>query len=207
MKYRTKLLITFLVTLVVSNVLTWAIVYYVASRSLYREIGNNALSIAATTATFVDGDEHNKNIQNPGDEKTEVYRRVKEMLKKVRYANHRDDTWVENVYTMKPLVEDPTSLAYGVDSEDRPGKVSPVNDAVRMTRGQARRIDLQQVDGNYSQDEHGEWLSATVPVKDRTGNVVAAVGVDLPANYVRAKLNHLLVRLIGLGLVVGVGSG
>lgn len=205
MKYRTKLLTAFLVTLVVSNVLTWAIVYYVASRSLFAEIGNNALSIAATTATFVNGDEH-KNIQNPGDEKTEVYHRVKETLKKVRYANHRDDTWVENVYTMKPLVEDPTSLAYGVDSEDTPGKISPVNDAIRMTKGQVPRIDLLQVDDDYSQDEHGEWLSATVPVKDSAGNVVAAVGVDLPAATVRAKLNHLLISLIGLGLVVAAAS-
>lgn len=206
MKYHAKLLAAFLITLVLTNGLTLALVYYVASRSLFEEIGNNTLSVAATTAAFVDGAEH-QSIRNPGDEKTDAYRRIKETLKKARDANQRGDTWVENIYTMKPKVGAPNTLAYGVDAEESAEKISAVDQALMITKGRIPVLGQRGVDRDgFSGDQYGQWLSANAPVKDRSGNLVAAVGVDLPDSFVQAKLDHLkLASLPGFAIAIALG--
>jgi adenylate cyclase len=207
MKYRARLLVTFLLTVILINGVTLGVMYYVASRSLFEEVGNNALSVAATTAAFVDGEEH-KSIQNPGDEKTDAYRRIKEILKKARDANRRDDTYVKNLYTMKHMVAMPTVLAYGVDSEESPDNVAAVDRAIKILSGRTPAINQEGVDrDDYSQDEDGWWLSANVPVKDRSGNVVAAIGVDFQKSFVQKKLDRLaFVGLLCFGLATVLGS-
>jgi len=208
MKYRAKLTVTFLIILVLSNVVTFAVVYLLASRALFREIGNNALSIAATTAAFVDGDEV-KGIQNPGDEKTDAYRRIEEKLTKARAGNYRPDTRVENLYTMKPKVGAPNTLAYGVDSEESAVNKSQVDQALKIMKGRIPVLYQSGVDSDdFSTDQYGQWLSANAPVKDSAGNVVAAVGVDFPAEFVQAKLDRLmLLSFLGFAIVVAVAAG
>jgi adenylate cyclase len=191
MRYRVKLFVTVFLTVVLINGLTLTVMYWVASRELFKEIGNNALSVAATTAAFVDGEEH-KNIQIAGDEKKPSFVQIANTLKKARDANRRDDTWVENLYTMKPMVGTSSTLAYGVDCEESRENKSGVDQALKITKGRIPVLGQQGVDrDDFSADQWGQWLSANVPVKDRSGNLVAAVGVDLPASFVQAKLNRL----------------
>jgi hypothetical protein len=155
----------------------------------------------------VDGDEH-KSIQNPGDENTDAYRRIKETLIKARDANRRGDTWVENLYTMKPKAGAPNTLAYGVDSEESPENRSAVDQALKITKGRTPVLGQPDVDrDDFSTDQYGQWLSANMPVKDRSGNLVAAVGVDLPASFVQGKLDHLKLYSLGcFALAVALGS-
>jgi adenylate cyclase len=206
MKYRAKILATFLITIIFINSVTLLVMYYIASHYLFEEIGNNALSIAATTAAFVNSDEH-KSIQNPGDEETIAYRRIKEILKKARDVNRRDDTHVDNLYTMKPMTGS-TALAYGVDSEENLENRSAVNQAIKVTRGRKPELDQQGVDrDDFSEDQYGQWLSANSPIKDGSGNVVAAVGVDLPKSFVQKKLNHVkFAALLCFGIASVLGS-
>lgn len=206
MKYRARLLVAFLITVVLINGVTLGIMYYVASRSLFEEIGNNALSVAATTAAFVDGDAHRK-IQNPEDEKKEEYARIKGVLKKARDANRRHDTKVEYLYTMMPMVGEPTARAYGVDAEEGRRR-SMVNKEIIVTRGRLAALAEYHADReDFSGDEQGVWLSAAAPVKDSAGNVVAAVGVDLPAEFVQPKINRLrLAGLLSFGIAAALGS-
>lgn len=207
MKYRTRLLAVFLVTVVIINSLTLGIMYYIASRSLFEEMGNNALSIAATTAAFVDADEH-KSIQKPGDEKTDAYQHIKQTLTKARDANRRQDTHVANLYTMKPMMAKSSVLAYGVDSEENPENIATIDRAVKITEGRQPALDRQGADrDDFSEDEYGLWLTANSPIRDGSGNVVAAVGVDLPKSLVEKKLNRLrFASLICFGIAAALGS-
>lgn len=207
MKYHTKLLAAFLICIVLTNGLTATILYYVASRSLWTEVGNHALSIAATTAQFVDANDH-KSVQHPGDEKTAEYERIKGVLKKARDANHRSDTLVANMYTMKPMTGAANTLAYGVDSEESVEDRSSVDQALKITSGRMPVLAQHEVDrDDFSTDQYGQWMSANVPIRDQSGKLIAAVGVDFPASFVQAKLNRLkLYSLIGFVLAVSFGS-
>lgn len=207
MKYRARLLVAFLLTVVLINGATLGVMYIVASNSLFEEIGNKALAVAATTAAFIDGDDHRK-IQRPGDERSEEYGRIEQQLRKARDANRRDGTYVKYMYTMKPMFSMPTVPAYGVDAEESPENKSPVDQAIRVKQGFQVALDQFQVDrGPYTEDEFGRWLTANAPVKDRAGNVVAAVGVDLPADRVEQKLGQLrLAALLCFGVAAALGA-
>ena len=207
MKHRTKIFITVFLTVVLINLVTLAILYLGANRFLFQEVGNNALSIAATTAAFVDGEQH-KTIQKPVDEDKDEYGRIKDVLMKAREANRRNDTWVKNLYTMKPKTEDLAILAYGVDTEEDPNEFSAPDQPVKVLAGRNPVLAQLGVDSaEFSGDQHGQWLSANAPIRDRAGQVVAAVGVDLPASFVQTKLNRVRrVFLYSLGIAVVLGA-
>src|SRR5205085_12361820 len=67
MSYRTRLLITFLLFILGINGLSLAVQYQLARRTMYDALRAKALSVAATTATLIDGDLH-RQLQTRDDE-------------------------------------------------------------------------------------------------------------------------------------------
>src|SRR4029077_10733977 len=60
-----------------------------------------------------------------------------------------------------------------------------------------------QYDKVFSKDDWGEFLTANAPIKDKQGNVVAALGVDVESSQVMRKTASILtIALIALGIAL-----
>ncbi len=95
------------------------VMYWLSSHYLYDGYRAKMLSITATAATMLDGDELRK-IQTRADESTPAYAQLHETLKQVRDANHRPDTFMRRVFTVVKAKDDPNGLTIAVDPEEDP---------------------------------------------------------------------------------------
>jgi adenylate cyclase len=205
MSYRTRLLVTFLLFILGINGLSLAVQYELARRTMFDALRAKALSVAATTASLIDGDLH-RQLQKRDDEDTPAFHQLEAALRRARDANRRDDTYIKWVYTLMPSRENPNVLVYGVDAEENFADKSHIGDVYRrITGAQVRYGELYAEDALHT-DPWGTWLSAYAPVKDSTGQVVCVVGVDYSAQRVTLKMRPLFIGLL-LSLVVGALLG
>jgi hypothetical protein len=109
MKYRTKVIVLLMAMVFVTTGISVAILYWHFERVLRDQIGSQILSVAATTAAFLDGDLH-KDIKKPGDETSNAYIRLRDAIRRARDANRRDDFYVKFAYTLTVDPKRPTSF-------------------------------------------------------------------------------------------------
>jgi adenylate cyclase len=199
MKYRTKVIILLMSMVFVTTGISVGILYWNFTRLLRDQMGSQMLSVAATTAAFLDGDLH-KAIKTPGDETSAAYVTLRDAIRRARDANRRDDFYIKNAYTQTADPQNPDFIRFGVDSEEDPKKVSSIGEAYRSKLNNPFNIDQYQYDKVFTKDDWGEFLTANAPVKDKQGNVVAALGMDIESSQVISRTASILrVALIALG--------
>ncbi|MCW5977341.1 MAG: HAMP domain-containing protein [Bryobacteraceae bacterium] len=201
MRYRTKLLLVLSALAVGANALAVGLLYQLAKRHLLEGFRAKAESIAATVATFVDGDLH-RSLQADPDEKTAAYAALRKQIARARDVNRREDTWVKNVITIYPSPKDPKVFLIGVDPEESVAGSARPGEVYRMLRGEIPSIESVHVDRQFTEDEWGKALTATAPIKDAAGNVVAAVRVEFSAERVHQRLEPILYS--GLAVLAAV---
>ncbi|HTE20750.1 MAG TPA: adenylate/guanylate cyclase domain-containing protein [Armatimonadota bacterium] len=202
MTYRTRLAVIFLGTTLVTNAVGMAIMVRQSRHWVYEEMRAKALSIAASTASLIDGERH-KLIHSDKDETSPVYRDLKTQLRSVRDANRRDDTWVKDIFTLRPSARDQNVLLFGVDPEESAEGETHVGQVHHVLRGRKLNVDRLEADDGLTTDERGTWLSANAPFRDRAGRVVGAVVVEIPAQRVALETGHILASA-GVSTVLGV---
>src|SRR5687768_13106832 len=99
MRYRTRLTLMIVGGVMLSNGLLFALVYTRSRDMLMDEVRSKVMSIAATAAALIDGDEH-ATLRSRDDERTPAFARVEQQLRKARDANRRDDVHIKFLYTM-----------------------------------------------------------------------------------------------------------
>src|SRR4051812_20165033 len=182
MRYRTKLTLMFVGGVLLSNAMLFALLYTRSRDLLMAEARSKVMSIAATTAAMLDGEQH-KHIQTRDDEKTPAFAELEDKLRRARNANRRSDVHIKYLYTLTKAPEDPNVVLFGVDPEESLQDKSHVGDVYKATTdtGQRDILDETRAESEMLTDQWGSWLSATAPVRDAHGNPVAAVGADLSA--------------------------
>ena len=199
MKYRTKVIVLLMAMVFVTTGISVGILYWNFERLLRDQMGSQILSVAATTAAFLDGDLH-KAIKAPGDETSAAYATLRDAIRRGRDANRRDDFYVKYAYTLTVDPRNTDFIQFGVDSEEDPEKVSPVGEAYRSKLNNPFNIDQYQYDKVFTKDDWGEFLTANAPIKDKQGNAVAALGMDIESSQVISRTASILkVALIALG--------
>ena len=200
MRYRAKLWLVFLAVTVVASAVPLAILAYHSSRDLFALYQSKALSIAATAATFIDGDTLQQ-IGTRQDEGSAAYVKLQQQLRRARDANRRADTYVQYVYTLRRAPENPALTEFVVDAEENPATVSHVGDVYHQLGGKVTPLDEAQADQQFTKDQWGTWLSASVPIRDSQGVVVGALGVDIAALRVKAAERHLVLSAVAALLI------
>jgi adenylate cyclase len=207
MKYRTKVMILLMAMVFVTTGISVGILYWNFDRMLREQMGSQILSVAATTAAFLDGDLH-KAIKAPGDEKSPAYVTLRDAIRRARDANRRDDFYVKYAYTQMVDPRNPDFIRFGVDSEEDPGKFSPIGEAYRSKLSNPFSIDQYQYDKVFTKDDWGEFLTANAPIKDGQGNVVAALGMDIESSQVisrTARILRVALTALGASLLTALG--
>ncbi|HTC36563.1 MAG TPA: adenylate/guanylate cyclase domain-containing protein [Bryobacteraceae bacterium] len=208
MKFRTRLLLTFLAVGLLTNGISVGLLFYLARRSLYDFYRAKLLSVTVSVATMIDA-EKLKTVQTSADAQTPAYAELQEMLRKVRDANRRKDTYFERMFTVMRSSHDPSVLLFGVDSEERLENHGRLGEVYRAATREGINIDETKVEDYFIQDEFGTFLRAHAPVRDRAGKIIGAVVVASSVNWVESRLwpiagSALLALLLAAGITIPV---
>jgi adenylate cyclase len=201
--YRVKLLLVFIAVALITNGISLAVMYRLSSHYLYDGYRAKMLSITATAATMLDGDELSK-IQTRADEDTPTYSQLRETLKRVRNANQRSDTYMKRVFTVIMTKEDPNALTIAVDPEENPSIRAHAGEVYRPGKQQMAGIQQPVVEDDFITDEFGTFLRSWAPVRDHSGRVAGAVIVEAPATWVDFKMRPILLSSLFSMLLAGV---
>jgi adenylate cyclase len=201
--YRVKLLLVFIAVALITNGISLAVMYRLSSHYLYDGYRAKMLSITATAATMLDGDELAR-IQSRADEDTPTYSQLRETLKRVRNANQRSDTYMKRVFTVIRSKDDRNALTVAVDPEENPSIRAHAGEVYRAGAQQMGGIQQPMVEDDYVTDEFGTFLRSSAPVRDRSGRIAGAVIVEAPATWVDSKMKPILLSGIFSMLLAGV---
>jgi PAS domain-containing protein len=186
--------------------------YLHARDAIEREFYQMLLNTALAAATTVDPELHK--TFRPGEETTEKYQRAIESLAKIQATNPK----IKFIYT---FVRKDGKIYFILDATP-PGDHD--NDGVEDKSyigdeyPEATHCMHQVIDtgapqvGDWGTDRWGTFLSGYVPLRDRTGRVIGALGVDITAaDYLNtlgkaeAILHQNLLLAAGLAALVGWG--
>lgn len=196
MTYRIKLFVALGSLVAISNGAIAAGSYRRCDRMLRAEIHRKARAIATTTATLVDPAAVAA-IDSRGAEAHPGYAQLRASLRAVRDANRRKDVWVDRIYTLVGAPENPRVVEYGIDTEEHFEFAKHPGD-VYFRGGRPVEIGIEGIDrlaGRLSGFQAG-YNNAFAPLRDRSGRLVAEVGVTLipaPASTLRELSAQILV--------------
>lgn len=203
LKYRTKLLLSFLVVGLLTNGISLGLLYFLARQSLYDFYRAKLLSITATTAAMIDAEDL-KLIHSAADATSPAYAELRGTLRKVRDANRRKDTYMQRVFTIVRSSQDPKVLLFGVDSEEALENHGRIGEVYRAGTREAINIEETKVEESFITDEFGTFLRAHAPVRDSKGQMAGAVVVAASVEWVESKLRPIGISAI-LALLLAVG--
>jgi adenylate cyclase len=207
MTYGQKLTAQLVAVAIFSAGISIGLSYFEFRRLIFDELRQKALSIAATTASFVDGDAH-REVKTREDESSSNYIKLVQQLRRARDVNRLVDEHVKFVYTMRHSPSSANVLEFVVDAEESIEEFSHVGDIYKGKTENPTNLEELQADNNFTVDQWGEFLSATAPIKDSSGKFVGAVGVDIAAEGVRASLARVAyTSLASLGISLTFAFG
>ena len=157
-------------------------------------VQDKLITVASITASQIDGDAF---LQiGPGDENTPEFIRVRDQLRSMKEAT----TDIRYIYTMRKngdIIAFVVDADYGSDP-DAPYIDDPYPEAEpEMYAG----FIAPSANREFTTDEWGTVLSGFSPIRDRAGNVVGIVGVDMDSSVVSAQIDYLNLFFYGIGII------
>lgn len=167
--------------------------------SVYHEYTNftqqKLLTLAQLTASLINSADFN-NLVSLSDEKSEEYRKIKDILVQVKKASPN----VKYVYTMRKTAKKDI-WEFVVDAED---EISPnfshLGDKYDVSKFEQMKeaYNRPTVDQEPTTDQWGTFLSGYAPIRDNTGRTVGIVGLDIGIETIFGHDNYFLVGLAGM---------
>jgi adenylate cyclase len=185
--FRTKVLVLQVGMAVLTMGVTVVLLAWNFSRMLQERLGSQVLSVAATTAAFLDGDLHNEAVES-GDKRSAAYISLRDAIRRARDANRRDDFFVKYAYTLTVRPDEPTLIRFGLDVEEDESIAADIGEPYRTTLSNPFDVAEYQFDRVFTTDAWGEFLSANAPIKDSKGKPVAALGIDVESSFVKERM-------------------
>lgn len=175
--------------------------------SMETEFGRKAMSVAITTAEFIEEDINDyKLLVVIDDYETEVYDTVYYEKMNALLRRIREETNVSYLYTIKKISE--TELVYIFDGEDPTSEFfSKIGDTDNFGVGdQEVFINKEPVANGLETDPNwGTYVSGYAPIIDPiTGDMLGAVGVDISEEQFQTFVNkiRLLVYISTVFLIL-----
>lgn len=165
---------------------------YNSRESVKEAVGERTVEIANNMLKFIDVEQYKKLAEDP--EENDLYWELREQLNDLREMN---GVLYAYTYAVPEKGEDVTFLVDGMPVEDTENAAT-IGDA----SGSTTYEHLQKVlkDGSYHSDllssEFGEYISGTIPMKDKNGEVVAFLGIDIDASYVDEVSSNVMMGIV-----------
>lgn len=204
MKFRTKLYLSLTSLACLTLAIGVAVISYQEKRYIFNTIQAQALSIAATVASQLDGNALQE-VKTRADEKGATHRQIKQILREARDANRNKSIYVTYIYTLYPNPQNPHEFLFGVSSEENDdqffhtGELAPLAEKERLYehRNEAYASDKAE------QGKYGIWLAGYAPVYNAQGQYVASVGVDISEGYIHHSDYRILTSTL-IALMISI---
>jgi HD-GYP domain-containing protein (c-di-GMP phosphodiesterase class II) len=173
---------SFLLVTAVAIFLSGLLQYQEQERWVRESLGSLLLNIARTGALLVDGDLHERVVKE-GRTDTEAYESIRAKLEQVREKNELGDP----VYTLSDVEGKMARFAVISHGEEPVGKQYQLAKDIRPI---LRRVFAEGTAAftNIYKNQHGTWITAFAPIRNRAGKTVAALDVDFRANVYLEEL-------------------
>ena len=204
--FRTKVTIAFVALVIIVISLNNFIIYKLSVDAQTSQLRESLMVVAQTAALMVDGDMIDQIPLDRSGVDTPQYEIISKNLRKVKATSPS----IKYIYTMKKtddkwiwqFIVDPDPSAAGSSTNRVTAYPGDPYDARRCPEIM-KALNLPSADKTFTYDEWGRFLSAYAPIRDRNGNVVAALGVDMLAGDVSALKNDIYKRTV-LILIFGI---
>lgn len=198
---KAKLLLVFgFLVFLVAGVIGY-ITYQDALKNMNAALDEQIMKVAGTGAYFLDGDLH-KHFKNAEDRNTAEYKAFQKQLQAIR-----DQAGVLYAYTMVKTADGKFAVIADADvgeaADDFGAKYDALEAEMTAWNGQpAIEKKMKYYEG------WGRLKSGYAPVRDRAGNVVAILCLDVSAKTVETQERALLMKvLVGAGITILIGLG
>ncbi|HID94753.1 MAG TPA: HAMP domain-containing protein [Candidatus Latescibacteria bacterium] len=196
-KIRNKLVITFVLFVsVVVGGSGWFL-YYSTKRGLEEELGSKLIAIARVAADQINADLVTR--LGPGDEGSRTYANFMAKLEAIRQATGAKKIYVFNRQNLS-LIDTDRSIPIGWEYVKLRFEVSEL-DAVWSGRP-SHSVLFRGSDGEF-------YKTGFAPIRDKGDNIVAAVGVDASATFMKAvqdfRRNVVLFSMVGVLFTITIG--
>lgn len=198
MRFRRNLTLQLILLLSGAILLTGAILCRAALQENQQGIRRMVGSIAATAAPSIDGDLHQSIPPDPSAARLPAYRQLRRQLRQILAAN----PGVQYVWTMVHAEEPGHTriiLDVGGGKPSAPGTWYDASKIPQLVRG-FRELSA---DRTFVRDPWGVSISGYAPIRNRAGQAVALLGVDVYDRQLYL-LRHRLQMFLLVSLIAGV---
>jgi methyl-accepting chemotaxis protein len=169
--------------------------YLVSKESIDSTLSQNNIHHAQRIADEIDADKYKNFLANPS--KNETYGEFREQLN-----DYREKIGALYVYTLQTNEQNVAIIVDGMGSNEEavdigePTTATTFEDVAPVLDGDVTSTDI------VKDPEYGDYMSAFAPIKDKDGQVVGILGVDMDAEQAGAITNHVLVN--SMPLILGI---
>lgn len=209
--FRTKLTLILILAMFFSGALSNFIIYEYSLNSQLDQLRNNLMMLAQTAALLIDADKVLKIPLKEEGEQTEEYKGVAEKLLQIKkaapalaYIYVLARTEKEGIF--KFMIDIKSGSARAEKAAAYPG------DEYDGSRFPAllEALNGPSADKEPVTDEWGVFLSAYAPIRDKTGNAMAILGVDMEASdiaFLQREVRKRAVFVLMLGILFAITAG
>ncbi|HZK84955.1 MAG TPA: ATP-binding protein [Desulfosporosinus sp.] len=177
--------------------------YYYIFHEIFKErFQVEVTNVAATVASLIDGQEHNR-LQTHPDENSVEYLKVQGLLQAFLTNNY----YIKHIYTLQKL-NGVTKWAYVVDA-DTTENHHHIGDNYAVIDQEVIKnaYNAPIADNDFETDQWGTFLSGFAPIKNSKGQTIGIVCVNMTAkNIIKQEIGlvvwALFLFVFGLGLMI-----
>ena len=156
--------------------------YRAQQQWLRQSLGSLLLNIARTGALLVDGDLHERVVKD-GRNDTPAYEQIQANLQQIKEKNELGDP----VYTLSDVEGKMARFAVISYGEEPVGKQYQLAPEIQPIIHRVLAEGTPAYTNIYT-NQHGTWITAFAPIRNRAGKTVAALDVDFRANVYLEEL-------------------
>lgn len=192
---RNKITGSFLLVILFSSLVIGIYSYNKTKSNIESIVGNTALSIVKSIVSTIDYEKFDS-LMVKENMQSEYYKQLQEHLNDTRKT-----TGLKYLYTMRKTTDG--KYIYVVDGSSMDDKdFSSLGDEENDISNAMTKSFQGEASYEFSSDKWGNCISAYVPIKDKSGNVVGILGADFDANNMVSKLNNYKTNMIIILIVV-----
>ncbi|MDD7795485.1 methyl-accepting chemotaxis protein [Clostridium sp. 'White wine YQ'] len=198
-----KIVGSFIILVLFSSLLIGFYTYYKAKANIESAVGNTELSVVNSIVNTIDTEKFN-NLTSKDDMNSEYYKELQTHLSDIRST-----TGLKFLYTMRKTSDG--KYIYVVDGLPIDDKnFSSLGDVEEdMSKSMAKSFDGTP-GYELNTNEWGHLMSAFIPIKDKSGNVIGMLGADFTADGIVNQLDKLsrnMIIIIFIVIVIGILAG
>ncbi|WP_168714404.1 methyl-accepting chemotaxis protein [Niallia nealsonii] len=197
---KVKMIIIFSSIILLSGLLTSFISLRTSTETITSSLGDQALSILQQAVKVMDPNKYEE--LTLASSETDYYYKLRKTLNEIRETNGlvylftMDRQKSSNGYTYRYIVD-----GMPLDSEDA-SALGTVEDTNYPLLVKAFETGKQQVGQMSYSDEYGALITAYMPIKSSTGDVIGVIGADLDATKVYSSMKKNKIELLLITLCV-----